>query len=44
MESAERDAKMRLERAKLDAELGTLNFQREAAAALAQAEALEAAA
>ena len=43
VESAERDAMITLEKARLEADLGALTFQREAAAALAQAEALEAA-
>lgn len=43
VEQAEIEAKLQLKKAKLDAELGTLTLQREAAAAVAQAEALEAA-
>ena len=39
--SAERDAKIRIEKAKLDAELGAMRFHREAAAAMAEAEAFE---
>ena len=43
IERAETEAKLHLEKAKLDAELGALNLQREVAAAIAQAEILEAA-
>ena len=41
VESAERDAKIRIEKAKLDAELGAMSLHREAAAAMAEAEAFE---
>ncbi len=43
IEQAEREARALLEKARLDAELSALTLQREAAAAVAQAEILEAA-
>ena len=43
VQKAEKEAELQLAKAKLDAELSTLALQREAAAAIAQAEALEAA-
>lgn len=43
VQRAEREAELQLGKAKLEAELGALELQREAAAAIAQAEALEAA-
>ncbi|XP_067306911.1 uncharacterized protein [Pseudorasbora parva] len=43
VQSAEKEAELQLGKAKLEAKLGALELQREAAAAIAQAEALEAA-